>query len=107
MNLNNCPIRLPMKTIDLIKKSFKEIFKESDHLWIFGSRVDPKKHGGDIDLYIETQLTSEEAFKRKIKLAVLLVKTIGDQKIDIVLKYDGAEEIDIYNEAKETGVLLV
>ena len=101
------PVRLTQQNVESIQKAFVEIFMSSDHLWIFGSRTDLNKRGGDIDLYIETEFTSQEAFDKKIKFAVLLINTIGDQKIDIVVKYKDAADTDIYMEAKKTGILLV
>jgi predicted nucleotidyltransferase len=51
-------VRLPDKDLDQIKVLFKSFFNK-DHLWLFGSRVNLSKKGGDIDLYIET---SEPSF---------------------------------------------
>lgn len=46
-------IRLEQSDLYSIIQTFKECFEESDHLWLFGSKVDSNKRGGDIDLYIE------------------------------------------------------
>jgi hypothetical protein len=48
-------IRLPEEDILAIKTVFHQNFHEGDTLWIFGSRVDLAKKGGDIDIYIEHQ----------------------------------------------------
>ena len=45
-------IRLKDYEIVAITDAFKKLFLPQDHLWIFGSRVDMDKRGGDIDLYI-------------------------------------------------------
>ena len=39
-----------------IKKYFLEVFEEGQ-IYLFGSRVDDAKRGGDIDLYIRTKET--------------------------------------------------
>ena len=44
-------IRLNSFEVDAIKKAFKEVFKEGE-VYLFGSRVDDTKRGGDIDLYL-------------------------------------------------------
>ncbi len=50
----NNQIRLTTEEINSIKTIFTKYFSNKDHLWIFGSRVDPTQRGGDIDLYIES-----------------------------------------------------
>lgn len=44
-----------------IISEFKKSFSPDDHLWLFGSRVDDTKKGGDIDLYVQTHLPGEIA----------------------------------------------
>ena len=44
-------MRLSDKYINTIKKYFFDIFGEGD-IYLFGSRVDDTKKGGDIDLYL-------------------------------------------------------
>ncbi|NBV29590.1 nucleotidyltransferase domain-containing protein, partial [bacterium] len=68
-------------------QSFAKWFLKNDELILFGSRVNLSKSGGDIDLCIKTDLTDyKEADERKILFLCDLKKTIGDQKIDIVLR---------------------
>jgi len=47
-------MRLTPFQIQEIKKAFSAHFLPQDSLWLFGSRIDESKQGGDIDLYIET-----------------------------------------------------
>ena len=49
-------IRLTAFEIDSITHIFKQTFFSDDKLWIFGSRVDMTKRGGDIDLYVQTSI---------------------------------------------------
>jgi len=44
-------MRLTKRYIDVIKESFKNVFETGD-IYLFGSRVDDTKKGGDIDLYL-------------------------------------------------------
>ena len=46
-------------------------------MWLFGSRTDPTKKGGDIDLYIETEI-NEDILRKKLKFLVKLGNEIGD-----------------------------
>jgi hypothetical protein len=72
---------------------------------LFGSRVDDTKRGGDIDLYIETSLSPEEAFQSELQMAADLYCSLGDRKIDIVVN-TGRLELPIYRIAREQGVWL-
>ena len=80
-----------------------------DELWLFGSRADLSKKGGDIDLYIETHAkTVDEAIKRKTDFVWNLEQTIGEQKIDIVLNpLNFPYPLPIHEIAKIEGVRIV
>lgn len=66
-----------------IKETFFEIF-EDGKIYLFGSRADDTKRGGDIDLYISPSSKTRLAFK-KIDFLVALKQKIGEQKIDVVI----------------------
>jgi hypothetical protein len=101
-------IRLTTVELNTLRTAFKEFFGQNDSLWLFGSRADPNKKGGDIDLYIEAHhLQADEAFNKKIRFLVAIKDQIGEQKIDVVLKLDGYDELPIYAVAKETGIKLI
>jgi len=47
-------VRLSEYEIRTIKETAKEIFGKDVKVYIFGSRADLTKKGGDIDIFIET-----------------------------------------------------
>ncbi len=74
-------MRLEQKEIRVLKNKLNEIAPNAK-LYLFGSRVDDSKRGGDIDLLI----VSDEFTKRDIRsLRLEFFKYFGEQKIDIVL----------------------
>ncbi len=75
-------MRLNAKQIDTIKMAVKDI-DENARVKLFGSRVDDEKHGGDIDLLINSQIMG---WREVAKLRGMLEINLGEQKIDIVLK---------------------
>ncbi|MFH0734327.1 MAG: nucleotidyltransferase domain-containing protein [bacterium] len=97
-------MRLSQLQVEVIKQSVKKIFNDNTKVFLFGSRVDNKKRGGDIDLYIETDILND-VFQRKIKLLVMLELTLGQQKIDVVIN-NFTDDLPIYNVAKDEGILL-
>ncbi len=102
-------MRLTPKELLCILETFQKHFGKNDHLWLFGSRVDDTKRGGDIDLYIETTETSvDRVYHSKIQFVTELWAQIGEQKIDIIINMlSNPTVLPIYKIAKETGVLLV
>jgi uncharacterized protein len=87
-----------------IKKLTKMFFGEDAKIYLFGSRVDDGKKGGDIDLYIETR-KKDKIIERKIKLLVKLKEALGDQKIDITVNNFSSKKY-IFQFAKQEGVAL-
>lgn len=85
-------------------KSIKEIVSALDpkaQIYLFGSRVDDKKRGGDLDILIISSVITEKN-RRAIKL--MLYDTLGEQKIDLLIASDTSKPfIQI---ALEHGVLL-
>jgi predicted nucleotidyltransferase len=95
-------MRLSKRYIDTIKKYFKEFFNSGD-IYLFGSRVDDSKKGGDIDLYFVLQEHSN-LFEKKIKFLSRVKKDLGEQKIDIVFNTDSSRLIE--KEAIKWGIKL-
>lgn len=102
-------LRLTDFEIQSIKDVFKTHFTPHDHLWVFGSRVNPQKRGGDLDLYIETILDSlDKIVEKKIQFLVDVKMKIGDQRIDVVINNPKNHlTLPIYQEARNTGILLL
>jgi predicted nucleotidyltransferase len=102
-------MRLTEAQVKAIQDNFFVSFMEGDKIWLFGSRVDDSKKGGDIDLYIETNYSDLFIVtKKEIEFIVNLKKIIGDQKIDIVINIlPRNQQLPIYNEARNTGIQLL
>jgi len=95
-------MRLNEKYIKVIKKYFFEIFNQGE-VYLFGSRVDDSKKGGDIDLYLVVE-DKRDIFKKKIKYLAKIKKELGEQKIDVIFNTD--KERLIEKEARRWGVKL-
>lgn len=74
-------MRLYQNQIKILKDKLKTISSNAQ-LYLFGSRVDDNKKGGDIDLLI----VSKEITKRDLRyLRIEFFKHFGEQKLDIIL----------------------
>ena len=97
-------MRLSEFQIELIKNLSHRFFGKNAKVYLFGSRADDNKKGGDIDIYIETDI-KENVFDKKIGMLVELEKKIGQRKIDLVVN-NFANHLPIYEIAKKEGIIL-
>lgn len=74
-------MRLKNNEVETLKNTLHTLSSKAQ-LYLFGSRVDDMKKGGDIDLLI----VSDELSKKDIRLLrIEFFKRFGEQKLDIVL----------------------
>jgi predicted nucleotidyltransferase len=83
-----------------ISKIADEVFGNCE-VFLFGSRIDDKKLGGDINLYIKLQ-DKTNLFKKKLKFLAKLSMILEEQKIDII--FNENENRLIEKEAQKWGV---
>jgi len=96
-------MRLSLFEVSTILMLKNKIFGKDSIIYLFGSRVDDSKKGGDIDLYLENKV-DKSCFEKKIEFLTDLQEIIGEQKIDLVIARDNKRAIEI--EAKEKGIEL-
>jgi len=99
----NKKVRLSEEEIKAIKETAEEIFGKKTKVYLFGSRADPNRKGGDIDLYIVPEDRSN-LFDKELQFLTKLKIKLGDQKIDVVIQED--ENRSIEREARRTGIEL-
>ena len=59
-------------------------------VWLFGSRTDDSKKGGDIDIAVFSEKINKDVMQ-EIQVRRFICDRIGEQKIDIVTSTDGNE----------------
>ena len=101
-------MRLSDEEISAIKMAVQENFGPEAKVYLFGSRTDDRARGGDIDLYVESELEGEELVKAKLRAMSQIQLRIGERKIDVVVSSPTAENEarSVVQKAKETGVQL-
>lgn len=98
-------MRLSEQEVTSIVDSVKLHFSSSAKVWLFGSRCDDNKRGGDIDLYLEGRDIDSPLHKR-ILLKIALQDLLGEQKIDLVYHDLSLPIQPIHEIAKKEGILL-
>lgn len=101
-------MRLSPGQIAAIKIAAKRHFGADVVVSLFGSRVDDKCRGGDIDLYIETNLPgAAEVARAEIEFLADIKRRIGEQKIDVLVDYPARKtRPQIFEVARQSGVRL-
>ncbi len=101
-------MRVTTDQINILKNLACRYFGEDAELWLFGSRTDDRKKGGDYDFFIETSLNdADRIIESRIDLIAELQSTepFEDEKIDIIVKRRfSAFDMPIYHIAKHEGV---
>ena len=75
-------MRLSKQEIDIIKKTLSDIFADVQ-IYLFGSRLDARKKGGDIDLFVISKQQSN-LLEKKIK-AIAKLERLLNKPVDIVV----------------------
>ena len=101
-------MRLTDQQRAIIRATVAETFGAGAEVWLFGSRVDDSKRGGDIDLLIETDQVDVDAITRaEIAFLTKIQMKLGEQKIDVLLDYPSRKmRPPIFAIAKQNGILL-
>ena len=96
-------MRISSESISIIKKVTKTLYPDESIL-LFGSRVDDRKKGGDIDLFIKA--TKQYSLQNKLNFLAELEKKGIKRKVDLVIENPNSEEKLIYQTAKKHGIKL-
>ncbi len=92
--------RLTEAEIQIIKKTIQS-FDSKAQIYLFGSRVDADKKGGDIDLLV---LSQQLTYEDKLTIKLRLFEQLEEQKIDIVLAQDTTDPFVLI--ALKQGIML-
>lgn len=99
-------MRLTPAQKEAIQRATTEVFGAQASVWLFGSRVDDNKRGGDIDLLIQPESASaREILLRKIRFLTKLERLLGERKVDVVIETPG-DQRSIVRIAHEKGIRL-
>lgn len=91
-------MRLSNKEIRNIQESLSTHLKEIPHrVYLFGSRLDDAKRGGDVDLLLlVSQNDFAKAYSLKSILKFDLEGALGDQKVDLTLATEQSLKDDLF-----------
>lgn len=99
-------MRLNEFEIESIKSVAGRHFGANVQVFLFGSRTNDKKLGGDIDLFIRNPDNEKLKIRTKIIFITELIQLIGEQKIDVVLDNPDSHNSKFFRTISQTGIQL-
>jgi len=97
-------MRLPARSAAIITELARKHFGADASVYLFGSRTDDALRGGDIDLYIEVPQELSEKYRMTKAFSADLQRTLGEQKIDVIVRDGKSALLPIHMEARNNGV---
>jgi len=97
-------VRLSTAIKDQIIQYARHYFGDDIRIYLFGSRVDDDKKGGDIDILIE----NNKDMDMQIQIAFLkdIYKHVTQRKVDLLVKSPSTTDKPVFHTARREGVLL-
>jgi len=99
-------MRLSENQIQIISHAAKAHFGRAAKAYLFGSRVDDMKKGGDIDILIKSPSKSLLTLKNKMLFLIDLKLKLGDRQIDVVFDRKDTETNNFLESIKKHRIEL-
>jgi predicted nucleotidyltransferase len=103
-------MRITTQQAETVRLFAHRHFGEDAVVWLFGSRANDAKKGGDYDFLVETSLDQPDSIiENKIPMIAELQSTASfeDEKIDLIVKRRNSSfDMPIYRAAKQEGIKL-
>ncbi len=79
-------MRLTEHTISVICRLVRQHFGDKANVYLFGSRVDDTKRGGDNDSYVDIPEKLENKAGAVFRFNAKLQGSLGEQRIDVIVR---------------------
>ncbi len=99
-------MRLAQPHAETIVKLAREQFGPEVQVWLFGSRTDDSKRGGDIDLLVVVDHALDNRMLAAARFDAALQMALGAQKFDVLLLDPSSEPQPIHAIARTEGIEL-
>ncbi len=98
-------MRLTEAEARAILQAVRKTCGEGARVRLFGSRLDPNKRGGDIDLLVELPKPPEDnPWWLAARIAAAIQIALGEErKVDVILDWPGAPSHPVRDAARRTG----
>ncbi len=102
----NTEMRLTSSQIKMIRNTAQVVFGDIVRVTLFGSRVDDRAKGGDVDLMVEVPNIIDEPALLSATVASRISHAMNGRKVDVILKAPNLKTQPIHEIATRNGVIL-
>ncbi|MDE2082563.1 MAG: nucleotidyltransferase domain-containing protein [Burkholderiales bacterium] len=95
-------MRLTPDQARAIRQGIQRYMGEHARIWLFGSRVNDHRRGGDVDLYVEPETAPD--LSARLRCRSELADAL-DMRVDLIVQQPD-RNLPIYSIAKRSGVPL-
>lgn len=99
-------MRLSAREVATIKHLVAETYGPGAVVRLFGSQLDDRRKGGDIDLMVEVEGEAAADLGKEIRLKVVLEEALGERRVDLIVHRAGEPEGPFVRIAKREGAVL-
>jgi hypothetical protein len=102
-------MRLSPEEVAAVKRLIAETYGADVLLRLFGSRVDDRRRGGDVDLHVEIDAVGPytvDDLEKELRLRRHLEDALRGRRVDLVVSRRGDEPGPIDAIARRTGIVL-
>ena len=99
-------MRISEPQIQSIKHVIADLLGSQVQIRLFGSRLNDEARGGDIDIYIHSDVPIDRPAFTSALIQARLIRQIGERKVDIILDAPNLKRDTIHQIAEQTGVAL-
>lgn len=92
--------------IGIILGTTRALLGDGARVTLFGSRVDDRLKGGDVDLMVEVSQPIDEPALLSARLASRVSRAMDGRRVDVVLKAPNLQRQAIHDVAQQTWVVL-
>ena len=96
-------MRLQRDEINIIKSTLYETIEDAK-IFLFGSRTDDTKKGGDIDLFVQTQ--KNITLRDELKILARMEFRGIERKIDLIIQSPASIHQKLFETIAKEGILL-
>ncbi|CAH1087277.1 hypothetical protein [Candidatus Nitrotoga sp. 1052] len=100
-------MRLQPNEVNAIAQAAREAFTPGTSVFLFGSRVDDSKRGGEIDLLVEITeaMPPAELVRRRTRFVSRIYRLLDEQRIDVVIATQVQQDSrEVVAAAKREGI---